>query len=294
MTVYSQFFGLKENPFGETPDTRFFFSAEPHTAALKKLAWMLAHNKGFALLTGDVGTGKTLLCRMLLRTLSKKANTALILHPQLQPLEMLSAIAEDFGISVTGKEAQRSSTISGLLQKLNSFFLSEAANGRKSILVIDDAQGLPTETLETLRLLSNLETETDKLLQIILIAQPEIEERLQEHRLRQVAPRISVRTALVELDLAGTAEYLHHRIAVAGGANLARFDTKAVKAIFVASGGVPRLINRYAEACMEMAEAKQWHLIGANLVREAVKRDTYKEPLRRGGLFGLFSGERAG
>ena len=266
--MFSGFYKLKINPFGETPDTRFYFKSDAHQAALKDLAWMITQGKGFALLTGDVGTGKTLLCRMLLKVLAARAHTALVLHPILNGPELLEAIADDFQIPKTNNTQM---TMKMRLDQLNAFLMKNALNGRRSVLIIDDAQSLNSESLEIVRILSNLETEDAKLLQIILVGQPELKETLQRPELRQLGQRISVAPTLHPLSPQQVEDYIQFRIELAGGANFVRFQPKAVQAIYEASKGVARLINKYCEAALEMGKESSSRLISAEIVRDAVK-----------------------
>jgi general secretion pathway protein A len=266
--MFSSFYKLKINPFGETPDSRFYFKSDSHQAALKDLAWMITQGKGFALLTGDVGTGKTLLCRMLLKVLSARAHTALILHPMLNGPELLETIADDFQIS---KTSQAPMTTKMRLDQLNAFLMKNALNRRKSVLIIDDAQCLNAESLEMVRILSNLETESSKLLQIILVGQPELKDTLQKPELRQLGQRISVAPSLVAFNVAQVEEYIQYRIEVAGGGNFVRFQPKALNAIFEASKGVPRLINKYCEAALEIGKESNSRLISPEIVSDAIK-----------------------
>lgn len=266
MENWNEHFHLKENPFGETPDTRFYFQSDQHKKVLNDLAWMFANGKGFALLTGDVGTGKTLLCRMLLKSFREKANTALILHPVLNESELLSEILDEFAVPIEGKPPVR--TLKAKLDRLNEFLMSESEKNRKSILIIDDAQRLSAEALDLIRILSNLETEKRKLLHIILVGQCELAAKLNSPELRQLGQRIAISPVLRALDEANTKAYIHFRIDRVQGSNFVKFHPKAIERIYRATKGVPRLINKICEAALLLATERHVRLIEARLVHE--------------------------
>jgi len=267
MEIWNEFFHLKENPFSETPDTQFYFASPAHTRVLKDLAGLFLHGKGFALLTGEVGTGKTLLCRMLLKSFQNKAHTALIFHPVLNDVELLDVILDEFKIEKPKASAGKKS-LKALLDSLNEFLIREASAGKKSILIIDDAQRLNAEALDLLRILSNLETEKQKLIHIILVGQRELSEKLAKPELRQLDQRISIRSELFALDEDSTRKYILHRIEEARIPNFVRFHPKAMEQIFRQSGGVPRLINRICETLLLRASERGVRFIDARMVRE--------------------------
>ncbi|MBU6376006.1 MAG: AAA family ATPase, partial [Bdellovibrionales bacterium] len=238
--MYSSFFNLTENPFGETPNTRFFFNSASHLKAAEDLRAHVESGKGFGILTGEVGTGKTLLSRLILKELHTTANTALILFPSLSPVELIAAVAEEFRLcnDLTGQQRMKL-----YVDRLYQFLLHSASAGRKTVLVIDEAHRLPIETLEVIRLLNNLETEREKLLQILLVGQPELLDTLDREEIRQLTQRISLQTSLSALTLSETDAYISHRLYRAGEAPLVRFDMTAVNWIWQRSGGNPRKIN---------------------------------------------------
>lgn len=242
--MYLQHFGLTEPPFAITPDPRFVFLSERHRDALAHLSYGVGQGGGggFVQLTGEVGTGKTTLSRLLLEQLPDNARVALVLNPRLAPAELLETICEELRIDIEGRRGR----IKPLVDALNAYLLDAYAQGLRIVLIIDEAQNLSFEALEQVRLLTNLETPTQKLLQVILIGQPELRTLLAREDLRQLAQRITARYHLLPLSMPETAEYLRHRIAVAGGAR-SPFDTSAVTRIHARTGGIPRLINVVAE-----------------------------------------------
>jgi general secretion pathway protein A len=267
MEIWNEFFHLKENPFSETPDTQFYFASPAHTRVLKDLAGLFSQGRGFALLTGDVGTGKTLLCRMLLKSFQSKAHTALIFHPVLNDLELLDVILEEFKVERPKVHSSKKS-LKVMLDALNEFLIREAAVGKKSILIVDDAQRLSAEALDLIRILSNLETEKRKLIHIILVGQKELTQKLATPELRQLDQRISVRSELCALDEESTRKYILHRIEEARIPNFVRFHPKALELIYRNSCGVPRLINRICESLLLRASERGVRFIDARMVRE--------------------------
>ncbi len=245
--MYLQFFGLSQAPFSITPDPAFVFLSARHEDALAHLRYGITEGGGggFVQLTGEVGTGKTTLSRCLLDDLPENVSVALILNPRLPPLELLEAICEELKVSTRGaRDSQKK-----LVDRLNKYLLKAHGEGRNVVLMIDEAQNLSPEALEQVRLLTNLETATKKLLQIVLLGQPELRELLARADLRQLAQRITARYHLTALDRAETADYLGHRLRVAGALeNL--FTAAACRAVHRHTGGVPRLINVVAERAL--------------------------------------------
>src|SRR5215212_1005529 len=211
MNGYLQYYGLKEAPFTITPNPRFLYLSGKHHEALNHLLYGIRERKGFVQLTGEVGAGKTTLCRALLEQLPvEQFSTALILNPVLHPDQMIAAIAMEFGLDVRGKDRFQ------ILQILNHFLLEEMAKGRDVVLIIDEAQNLTNDLLEQVRLISNLETDDRKLLQIVLMGQPELRDRLNDHSLRQLRQRITVRYHLTSLSRLEVEQYVQHRLTVSG------------------------------------------------------------------------------
>lgn len=269
--MFSTFFNMKENPFGETPDTRYFFKSASHMAAFRLLASILQNGKGFALLLGEVGLGKTIMCRLFLGLVGKHADTALIFNPRLEGGDLIRAVADEFGApaAIQGQSQQ---------ERLTSFLLANARKNRRSVLFIDEAQALSVETLESVRLLSNLETEKQKLLQIVLFAQPELQVKLSQNQLRQLDQRISEKIQLAPLDLQDTETYIRHRIDISGGGNFVRFEEGALRKIFDRTGGVPRLINFLCESILLAAEKEGQRIISAGFVKKVIGQRSPKKP----------------
>jgi general secretion pathway protein A len=280
-TYYSKFFNLEVNPFGETPDPDFYYASAQHNLAIRELDAALKQGKGFSLLTGEVGTGKTLLARMVLGLNAPSANTALILFPKFNEFELLQAICEEFEIPAP-KEAIHTSK--AYVDHLNQFLIQSLEMGRPSILVIDEAQSLSREALETIRLLTNLETRTRKLLQIILVGQPELNEVLDRPDLRQLKQRIGVHARLHPLDRSETERYIKSRIEQVVKGNFIKFDSSAVKAIHELSCGIPRRINQICERILGYSETRRVRLVDSSLVRDAlgIKSKSFFSIFQRG------------
>lgn len=238
--MYAKYFGLKELPFSISPNPRYLFMSRRHKEALAHLIYGISHGGGFVLLTGEVGTGKTTVSRSLLRQLPQNADVAYILNASLSEEELLATICQDLGI----KDVDDDSSLKALTDRLHRYLLDNYAKGRTTLLIIDEAQNLQFSVLEQIRMLTNLETDERKLLQIVLIGQPELNELLGQQRLRQLSQRITARFHIEPLDLAETESYIRHRMMVAGlPANQSIFNRGAIKKIYTASKGIPRIIN---------------------------------------------------
>lgn len=270
--IYQDWFQLKQAPFAITPDPAFVYLSGAHQEALAHLLYGVGQGGGggFVQLTGEVGTGKTTLCRCLLEQVEAGTHIALILNPLLNPEELIEAILHELQLdeSLPLSHKQR-------LDRLNEYLLATYTAGERVVVIIDEAQNLPPETLEQLRLLTNLETNTDKLLQIILLGQPELRDLLGRNDLRQLAQRITARFHLTPLNQDETAAYVKHRLAVAGkpGAHNP-FTAAALKALYRTSSGVPRLINTIADRAMLAAYAGEQTSIDAKLIRAAAEEVT--------------------
>jgi general secretion pathway protein A len=266
--MYLEHYGLKEPPFSITPDPRFVFLSERHRDALAHLLFGVGQGGGggFVQLTGEVGTGKTTLSRLLLEQIPENTRIALVLNPRLSPVELLETICEELHLDI----GNRRGSIKALTDALNAYLLEAYAQGLRVVLIVDEAQNLSVEALEQVRLLTNLETDTQKLLQIILLGQPELRDILARPDLRQLAQRITARFHLTPLDATETATYLRHRYRVAGGLHLP-FDASAIRRIHAHSGGVPRLINVIAERALLGGYAQDDTAINARIVDRAAK-----------------------
>jgi len=266
--MYLAYYGLREPPFSITPDPRFVFLSERHRDALAHLLFGIdkGGGGGFVQLTGEVGTGKTTLSRLLLEQLPDNARIALVLNPRQNAIELLETVCEELRIDIEGKRG----SAKALIDALNAYLLDAYAQGLRVVLLIDEAQNLPPDALEQVRLLTNLETHTQKLLQILLLGQPELRDLLARPELRQLAQRITARFHLSPLDERETAAYLRHRWRVAGGSRFP-FNAKAVRRLHALSGGVPRLINVIAERALLAGYARDAVSIDAKLVNAAAR-----------------------
>ncbi len=264
--MYLEYYGLREAPFSITPDPRYVFLSERHRDALAHLLYGIGKggSGGFVQLTGEVGTGKTTLCRLLLEQLPENTRVALVLNPKLSPVELVETACEELKLDIVGKRG----SLKALTDTLNAFLLDAYAEGLRVVLIVDEAQNLSTESLEQVRLLTNLETPTQKLLQIILLGQPELREMLERPELRQLTQRITARYHLTPLDAAETEAYVRHRLAVAGCARIP-FSRLGLKALYQRSGGIPRLVNIIADRALMAGYAREQDSIGERLVNRA-------------------------
>jgi len=250
--MYCEFFGFSEKPFTITPNPHFIFLSSIHREAFGRLLYGVDSHAGFIALTGEVGTGKTTMLRTLLTQLdSDKYRSALIFNPCMSGEQLLESICKEFGIQADGKDRF------SYLDALNRFLLEQHQSGRTVVLVIDEAQNLAPEVLEQVRMISNLETERDKLIQIILAGQPELDVVLARHDLRQLSQRITVRCSLTPMKLKDTQDYINHRLKVSGSRIPGIFSPKAVKQIYRFSRGIPRLINVACEQALVMAWTRE-------------------------------------
>ena len=265
--MYQKFFGLSTEPFSLTPDTRFFFNDRIRQEALNTLIFGIRSGEGFIKVVGDVGTGKTTLCRQFLRAIQDEAATAYILDPLLKGDGLVRALARELGIEAEG----RSQT--DLMEAIKGFMLETWKEGRPVVLLLDEAQAMPLETLEQVRLLSNLETERAKLLQIVLMGQPELDVRLREPAIRQLRQRIVYSYYLAPMSREDLGDYLDHRMRVAGYCGRPVFHPRAVRALYKGSGGVLRLVNILAHKSLLAAFGDGEHKVRKKHVRAAI-RDT--------------------
>lgn len=264
--MYCEFFGFKENPFKITPDPRYMFLSQHHREAFAHLLYGIQQHSGFIEIIGEVGSGKTTILRALLNELDdQQYKTALIFNPCLSAQELLRSINREYGLP-----ADNLSTAM-LLDELNLFLLRENSAGRTVVLVVDEAQNLDPQVLEQIRLISNLETESDKLIQIVLAGQPELGNLLADHRLRQLSQRITVRYQLLPMNYEDTCAYITHRMELAGGWKAATFETGALKKIFRYSGGLPRLINVTCDRALLVGFTEESRNITSAMTAQAIK-----------------------
>lgn len=262
--MYTGFFGLTSAPFSIAPNPDFMYLSPRHAEALAHLRFGLGEAGGFVLLTGEVGTGKTTVSRCLLQELDDKAEVAFILNPTLSELELLAAICDE--LKIRYKKADASLKLLG--DKIKARLLKNHQAGKHTLLIIDEAQHLQPAVLEQLRLLTNLETNTRKLLQVILIGQPELQQLLRRNDLRQLAQRITARYHLLPLTLDEVRQYLQFRLQVAGCSRPV-FNDSAVKRLFQLSGGIPRLLNLIADRALLGAYSQQQALVNEKLITKA-------------------------
>src|SRR5687768_16819493 len=264
--MYESFYGLSEKPFALTPNPRFVFQSEQYRTAEQALLYGIAQKEGFMLVTGSPGTGKTTLCRDLLEKLdTEKHRVALIFNPFFNGVEMLQALHSEFGLGDAGSTSRKE-----LLDRLNAYLLQQLANGRTCIAIFDEAQHLSTEFLEQIRVLSNLETIQEKLIQIVLVGQPELLDLIRTPQMAQLDQRVSVRCTLTHLSLDETGRYIYHRLNVAGAKGSVRFDDAGIRLIHGATSGVPRLINLTCDRALLAGYSEQSKNITLLHVKQAV------------------------
>ncbi len=265
--MYKEFFGLKANPFNVNPDPRYLFLTRHTEEALACLTYGIQSRKGFVLLTGEVGTGKTTLINKLLEWLRlQQVATAFVFNSRLNVPQFLDYMMSDFGIACDSRSKSQ------VLLRLNNWLLERYRAGETAVLIVDEAQNLSDEVLEEIRLLTNLETFTEKLLQIILVGQPELEERLKQAQLRQLRQRLTLRAKTHPLALEETRAYVAQRLRIAGSNGQPIFDPEALAAIYRYSSGIPRVINLLCEHCLVSAFVDQQKIVAPKVV-EVVARD---------------------
>lgn len=267
--MYETFYHLKENPFNITSDPDFFFSSTHHTEAFSHLLYGIKLRKGIIVITGEIGTGKTTLCRTLLNRLDRTVKTALVLNPSFSDLQLLQIILKDFGIEKKFFNKHQ------CINALNEFLLKETVQGHNVILIIDEAQNLGVRQLEQIRLLSNLETDKDKLLQIILVGQPELNEKLRLPELRQLNQRVTVRFHILPLQPSELPQYINHRLTVATsnghGEKRLEFTHNALQTIYEYSKGTPRMINILCDRALLAGYNSETFCIDEAIIRQCAK-----------------------
>jgi general secretion pathway protein A len=267
--MYKTFFKLTRNPFELTPDPAFLFSTKRHNEALAALYYGIRRHKGFVVVTGEVGTGKTLLLRCLLQLLQESKDVAYgyLFNSRLRPTEFLQYIVSDFGLSTSSKNKGQ------LLLELGHFLVSRGLRNQTTVLILDEAHHLSAEILEEVRLLTNLETTDDKLLQIVLVGQPELDEKLDTLGLRQLKQRIAIRARLDALDWDETKGYIERRLQIAGASNRADplFSEHTMMAVYRHSRGFPRLINTICENALIIAYARQIETVTPDIIEDVAR-----------------------
>lgn len=261
--MYREFFGLKEKPFNVTSDPNFFFLSRVHKEAFSHLVFGIKERKGFLEITGEVGAGKTTLCRAIINQLDRNTKSAFIFNSTLPELQLLETILEDFGV-----HAARKNKVS-MLRQLNNFLMEERSRKNNVVLIIDEAQNLSPSILEEIRLLSNLETESEKLLQIVLVGQPELKAKIESPALRQLRQRIAVRFHITPLAADEISRYIEHRLRVAGSRGGIAFHQNAVTFIYDFSGGIPRLINMLCDKALLAAYVMETREISLPIAEKA-------------------------
>lgn len=282
--MYNAYFGFREKPFKLVPNPEYLFLSRSHEDALAYLNYAISQGDGFVEITGEVGTGKTTLCRAFLESLDDSTVAAYIFNPKLSPKQLIRSINDEFGIACDTDDTK------DLIDKLNRFLLQKRQERKKVIILIDEAQNLSTTVLEQLRLLSNLETKKEKLLQIILVGQPELAAMLDSHDLRQIGQRISIRCQISPLSLKETQEYIQYRLNIASQKRLALFDPAAIRQIYTYSGGIPRMINIACDRALLTAFGMNRSKVTRRIAQAALFEITHRGrvPAR-----GLMDGRRA-
>ncbi len=276
VSMYNEYFGFKEAPFSIAPDPQFLYMSDRHREALAHLVYGLKTEGGFVLLTGEVGTGKTTVCRCLLEQVPENSEIAFVLNPKLTVIELLATICDELGILYP--EGNRSNKV--FIDAINAFLLEAHSQGRKTVLIIDEAQNLQVAVLEQIRLLTNLETHKQKLLQVIMLGQPELKQSLEQPELRQLAQRITARYHLEPLSKNEIQAYVSHRLSVAG-VDRPLFFPATIDKLYLLSGGVPRLINLLCDRALLGAYAKEQHNISPTLLTAAAREVFGKKPQRQ-------------
>jgi MSHA biogenesis protein MshM len=260
--MYEKYYGLDEKPFSLTPDTEFYFQSLSHQQALNVLLVAIQSGDGFIKLTGEVGTGKTLLCRKLLSMLDEHYDTVYIPNPYMSCDALLQAVADEMGVAEEAGSAD-------VLSLINNRLIENAQQNRKTVILLDEAQSLPVESLEAIRLLSNLETEKTKLVQIVLFGQPELDNKLQQNSIRQLQQRIVHACCLENLSSGSVAQYIEHRLQAAGYFGVRLFSDQAIEFLIKKSRGVPRLVNLLCDKSLMLAYASGDFYVQKKHIRQA-------------------------
>jgi general secretion pathway protein A len=264
--MYKKFYGFSEKPFNTTPDSKFFFPSHKHTEALNSLVYAIEEKKGFIVITGEIGSGKTTITRTLLNRLSMDTKVALITNTHLTCKELICQILEEFEVDYQPGSKQK------LLSQLNDYLIRQLANNTNMVLLIDEAQNLPTKVLEEVRMLSNLETEKEKLIQIILVGQPQLKTKLEHTKLEQFKQRIAVFYHLDALNQKETKEYIHYRLKLVGQDTENTFAPDALSQVYAHSKGIPRIINILCDSALLSG-----YVLGTTTITPEIMADVIKE-----------------
>lgn len=263
--MYNNFFGFTESPFNLTPNSRFFFASHKHTEALDSLIYAIDQRKGFVVITGEIGSGKTTVCRTLLNKLDRHTQIALVTNTHLSGKDLLMTILEEFEIDfIPGSKSK-------LLSQLNAYLIDQMERNNNVVLIIDEAQNLKASVLEEIRMLSNLETETEKLIQIILLGQPELKQKLALHNLEQLRQRVSVYFHLSPLNEEDTKQYIRFRTKVASESDREYFTEGALSDIYHFSKGVPRLVNQLCDNALLTGYVEEAQVIDERIIRDVIQ-----------------------
>ncbi len=282
--MYESYYGFSEKPFSLTPDPKYLYRSESHGNAFDLLQYAIRRREGFVVVTGDIGTGKTTLCRALLEQIDRTTFTALVLNPFLTEEDLLKRILQDFGVlSREDVRAGRAANVTKqeLIETLYDFLLSLVPLKASAVLIIDEAQNLPLPVLEQIRILSNLETDKEKLLQIILVGQLDLQTRLRSPEMRQLDQRVSIRYELKALDRETVSAYVAHRLTIAGGSAAVAFTAKALQQVHRWSGGIPRLINLICDRALLAGFSVRANRITPEMVAHAAESLDLQTPLAR-------------
>lgn len=262
--MYHKFYNFKETPFNLTPNSRFFFESAKHTEALSTLLYAIEERKGFVVITGDIGSGKTTVCRTLLNKLNGRTQTALVTNTHIGGKDLLTTVLEDLEVEfIPGSKSK-------LLSQLNAYLIEQLKNDNNVVLIIDEAQNLKPAVLEEVRMLSNLETEEEKLIQIVFLGQPELKKKLALPKLEQLRQRIAIFYNLTPLSEADTKKYIAHRLEIASGSNRQYFTDEAINIIYQYSKGVPRLINQICDSALLNGFIYEKDIIDELLMNEVI------------------------
>ena len=269
--MYNKFYGFKESPFNLTPNSRFFFASNKHTEALDSLVYAINQRKGFVVITGEIGSGKTTVCRTLLSRLDRHTQVALITNTHLNSKDLLVMVLEDLEIEFSGGSK------ASLLSQLNSYLIEQIKQDNNVVLIIDEAQNLKPAVLEEIRMLSNLETETEKLIQIILLGQPELKEKLALSRLEQLRQRVAVYFHLSPLTRTETKEYVLHRLKIASDTDHQYMTEEAMESVYRFSKGVPRLINQICDNAFLTGYVSECPMIDERIMKEVIEESPMEQ-----------------